>query len=502
MSVVTAHRRTLPVAAVVLAAALTAVVLGASPAEAHTALTASAPARGATVTEALDDGHPIDGQFAFTYAGPVAARDVPDASAGAVPDGGAVPDEGGGVDAGTAMVIVMLLALLGFAGRGVRRTSPRRRHRAAGGHPLLPGGRVTARTYAGRAALLTAVTLTLLTATAAPALAHGGGTDATNYTSRITDAPPIEGVQWRVYGGDELLWVENRSGAELTVYGPQDEPYLRIGPDGVWENRNSAATARNQARIEQGAAPESVDARGPAEWVQVSDHPRFAWQDPRIHYRGAGLHPRVTDRGERTHLMDWTVPFRLAGEDLQLAGQLEWVPGPSPWPSLAVGLALTLPALAGLRTQPVGGRWPGLARPAAVVLGALVAANVVFLVDDLLALPLPLGSHLGAAAQTALFCALGVFGAWRGWQARDGAFIALGVGAGALFVGRGLLLWPLLGAAQVPTVLPEVVPRLVAGLNIMQIVPLGIVAFVGTRRLGPDGAEAGRPDDRHAPTSG
>lgn len=350
-----------------------------------------------------------------------------------------------------------------------------------------------------RIGLIAAAVITLFMATAAPALAHGRGTDAGNYDSRITDVPAIDGVQWRVYGGDELLWAENRSDKALIVHGYEEEPYLRIDPDGVFENRNSEATYRNQERSAPVQVPESVDPSAPPEWVQVSTTPRYAWHDRRISAnRGVGA--PTTDHDERAEIMEWTVPFSFDGQDLELTGELVWVAGPAPWPWLVLGLILTLPALLGLRTRPVGGRWPGLARPAAAVLAVVVVANVTFVVDDLLAIPLPLTTTLVAAAQTALFLALGVFGAVRGWQAGNGAFTALGVGAGALFLGQGLLLWPVLTASQVSTVFPDVVARIVAGLNLMQIIPLGTVAFLGTRRLVP-GPEKGAAEDApaHAP---
>ncbi|MEX0658296.1 MAG: hypothetical protein WD080_04105 [Egibacteraceae bacterium] len=343
---------------------------------------------------------------------------------------------------------------------------------------------------AARILLVATLALTVLVSAALPALAHGRGSDATNYDSHVTEVPDIEDVQWRVYGGDEVLWVDNRSGEEIVVEGYADEPYLRIGPDGVWENGNSPATYVNRERFGQVPVPESADPDASPDWVQVSDQPRFAWHDHRIHFMGTGLHPRVTDVGARTQLQEWGVPVSVDGRDMEVLGELVWVPGPPWWPWLLVGLALALPALIGLRTQPAEGRWPGLAKPAAAVLWVVVAANAVFLVDALFAVPLPLLSQLFAALQTALFIGLGVFGAWRGWQAREGAFTALGVGSGALFVGQGLLLWSVLGASQLSTVFPDVVPRLVTGLNIAQVVPLGVVAFLGTQRLLPDLDEA------------
>lgn len=346
----------------------------------------------------------------------------------------------------------------------------------------------------------TAIATVLLVAMAAPALAHGGGTDAANYVSRITEAPALDGVRWRVFGGDELLWVDNSADQELIVYGYDQEPYLRIGPGGVWQNRNSAATYLNEEPLGEVRVPDTADTGAPPEWEQVSNQPRFAWHDHRIRFMGPGLHPRVTDPAVATHLMDWTVPFHVDGQDFELAGELEWVPGPPSWPWLVLGLGLTLPALVGLRTRPVGGRWPGLARPAAVILGVAVLANLAFLIDDVLALPLPAVTKVFAAAQTALFLALGAFGARRAWQGGDGAFTALGVGAGALFVGQGILKWSVLSASQLSTVFPAVVPRAIAGVNLMLIVPLGVVAFLGTKRLLPEAEDAGTEEPAAPPT--
>jgi hypothetical protein len=338
--------------------------------------------------------------------------------------------------------------------------------------------------------------LTTLVVLAAPAHAHGRGTDASNYRSEVTDAPSIDGVEWAVHGGDELLLVVNKTGEELIVLGYDDEPYLRVGPDGAYENLRSRATYVNDDRYGQVAVPAEADPGAEPEWSKISDRPRAIFHDHRIHWMSPSMPPQVTDPAETARIFDWEVPFVHAGEEQVVEGRLDWVPGPPAWPWPLLGIALTLPALIGLRTRPdEHGRWPGLARPAAVVLGAVTVANALVLFDDLLAVPLPLGSVAFAALQTLLFLAIGAFGAVRGWQAGDGAFTALGVGAGAVAVGQGLVMLPVLDASQITSVFPPIVTRVLVGTSLGMVVPLGIVAFLGTRAMLPD------PEDDDEPTT-
>lgn len=360
------------------------------------------------------------------------------------------------------------------------------------------------------ALVVAAVAALLVLGTPTAAHAHGRGSDATNMRSVILEDPGLPGVTWAIHGGDELLEVVNTTDVEIVVLGyEQDpEPYLRVGPDGVWENRNSEATYLNQDRQGVVDVP-PIDPTAPPEWVKVSDASSAVWHDHRMHYMGDGVPLAVTDPSVETVVIErWTVPFEYGDQTLELAGDLTWVPGPPPVPWLLLGLLLSLPALAGLRTapetdpqgddpdQPV--RWAGLARPAALVLAVIVALNLTHLVDDLFAVPLPTGVRAVAAAQTALFLGIGAFGALRAWQAGEGAFTALGVGSGAVFVGQGLLYWSVLGVSQISSLFPDLLARITVGLSVAQVLPIGLVAVLGTRRLLPplpdDVAEAGHAD--------
>lgn len=348
------------------------------------------------------------------------------------------------------------------------------------------------------AVLLLSLVAALVALPALPAHAHGRGSDATNMRSRILEDPGIEGVTFQIHGGDELLEVVNDTDEEIVILGyePEPRPYLRVGPDGVWENRNSEATYVNKDRLGQVSLPPNLRPDAEPDWVKVSDARSAAWHDHRIHYMSAGIPPAVTDPSEETVVIErWEVPFTFGGEQYSVFGDLTWIPGPPPWPWLLIGLVLALPALIGLRTEPETDpdaedpdqpvRWPGLVKPAAAVLGVIVAVNLVNLADDLFAVPLPGSVRALAAGQTVLFLLIGAFGALRAWQAREGAFTALGVGSGAVLVGQGLLYWSVLSASQVASILPDLLARVIAGVSIAQALPIGIVAFVGTRRLLP-----------------
>lgn len=336
------------------------------------------------------------------------------------------------------------------------------------------------------AALLLVIVLTpvALAAVATPAFAHGRASDTTNYASRITSAPDLPGVRWEVYNGDEFLGVENTGPAELIIPGYiPGEQFLRISPGGVFVNHNAQAYYLNQDRYSRVRPPEGVGPDATPDWVKVSSTPRYAWHDHRIHWMSFGLPPQVRDKGKLTRIFSWQIPFTYGGRQHQLGGELLWVPGPSPWPWLLAALpVVAIPALLGLRSKPESGRWPGLVRPAAATLGVLAAANLIHLVDDLTATPIPWTSTVFAAAQTALFIGIALFGAVRAWQAGDGAFAALGIGSGALLIGQGLLYFPVLSASHSATVFPLALTRAVVAASIVQAFPLGVIVVRGNDR--------------------
>src|SRR5262245_36113146 len=112
----------------------------------------------------------------------------------------------------------------------------------------------------------------LMVLAAPPAAAHGiGGTQPTNYASKVTRvAPDLPGVQVETIDLGNRLQLTTDSRREVVVLGYDDEPYLRVGPRGVFENTRSPATYINRT-LTPSAPPKSADSSAPPEWRRVSD---------------------------------------------------------------------------------------------------------------------------------------------------------------------------------------------------------------------------------------
>src|SRR5215204_2392781 len=133
------------------------------------------------------------------------------------------------------------------------------------------------------------------------ASAHGGGgDDATNYRTTVVESGHPD-LSWRVYGGDALLELTNRTGAVVTVIGYREEPYLRFGPDGVFENQRSPTSYLNETRDGSGDVPADADPAAEPIWRKMADGNRFAWHDHRAHWMAPTAPPMVVTDPDTIH---------------------------------------------------------------------------------------------------------------------------------------------------------------------------------------------------------
>ena len=281
--------------------------------------------------------------------------------------------------------------------------------------------------------LVVLVGLLAVLAVAGPAGAHvGGGAAGSNFDGRVLAVTPeVDGLTVRVLQfGDELELV-NRTSDEVLVPGYDDEPYLRIGPEGVWRNANSPATYINLDRLAQVTLPERADARADPAWVRVSTEPHYVWHDHRTHWMSdSQLPPAVAAEPDRAHtVFEWSVPLVHDGVPVEVTGELTWSPPPPPWLVWPLYAAVALLAVA-------AGLLARTPRP----LGALLLVGAGAALWHAAATPEPpvsIASHAGAVLSALLPAGTAVLVAGLGARA---ARRGRGVIAGLLAVVLGWLL--------------------------------------------------------------
>ena len=138
-----------------------------------------------------------------------------------------------------------------------------------------------------RIVLTVVIAISFLLAGATPAFAHTvAGTGATNFKSTLRATPAIDGLKVRIIENGSRLEASYTGKDDVIVEGYVGEPYLRIGPRGVFENLKSPATYINRTRNGT-AEPSSTDPRAEPEWKQISSGHVARWHDHRIHWMGA-----------------------------------------------------------------------------------------------------------------------------------------------------------------------------------------------------------------------
>jgi len=334
-----------------------------------------------------------------------------------------------------------------------------------------------------RTLVTVATAVACLLAAASPAAAHGvAGAGPTNFQTRLKQVTPeVPGIEMRVIEVGSRFELRNTTPTDVVVLGYQGEPYLRVGPEGVFENRRSPATYLNADRQGTTAVPGSADPKAAPEWEQVSEGHVARWHDHRIHWMGSQDPPTVRRAPDRRHVVfpEWTIAMRMGDRTLQATGDLVWVPGPSPFPWLALALAL-LVAVAVLALTPA---WaPALA----VVVALLVVADVVHATGSAFATAGGVGAKLGqlaAGSFVSLFAwAAGVAAAWLLARRRPEGLFAAGFAGAVIAIFGGLVDLSDLTRSQVPFAWGAALARLLVSASLGIGVGLVVAAAVGLRR--------------------
>lgn len=321
---------------------------------------------------------------------------------------------------------------------------------------------------------LSVVTLAVvaLLASAAPAAAHAGAVQATDYIARIRERPRLAGLTVRVVEAGGRLEVTSRR-IEVVVLGFEGEPYLRIGPDGVHENRRSPAVYLNADRSGGVAPPPEADPAAEPRWVRVADGPTARWHDHRIHWMASDP-PAVQDAPEEPHVVDrWALPIRTGDRELRATGDILYQPGPSTWPWVVVAGTLALLVVLASRL--------GRARRAVVAAAAvLLVADVGRVAGLVLIVAGDAGERLAQAIDVGLLPLVGwgiaLAGVARLLRGHHDGRLAIGFAGLLLAIVGGLLEWGDLGRSQLAVAGPDDLGRLCTG--VVAGTGLGLAATV------------------------
>ena len=326
-----------------------------------------------------------------------------------------------------------------------------------------------------RLVLLAGMIAVLVASTPLPAGAHGvGGREPTNVRVQLDGIdPPAPGVSARMIAFGEKVELTNGGDTEVLVLGYAGEPYLRVGPDGVFRNERSPATFINRTANPPGSVPDRYDADAPPEWAKIDDGDTAAWHDHRAHYMG--------------QTGPFTIDLLVDGEPAAIRGDIAIVhPGPW-WPWLLVVGALA--AIVALLAR----RW--WRATVLTALAFLIVGESVHIVGSWSEIASSFGGRLSAQLipLAAVFLAIAAFARIATRDAEAAAPIAL-VAAVVVMVAGGISDIAVWWRSQIPSALPGSVTRALVATTF----GLGIgVVVAAAMRLRPT-----TPADRTPPTTG
>lgn len=329
---------------------------------------------------------------------------------------------------------------------------------------------------------------------AGPASAHAAdaqGVDA-DYLTTLTGVPA--GVSASVVESGSRLELRLAGAREVVVLGEAGEPFLRLSERGAELNEDSPYAWRTLDRRGITEVPADADGVGEPRWTTLSSDPVAIYHEHRMHWTELTPPPEVAAAPdqERT-LRDWSVPMLVDGTPAALTGTLDYLPGPSPWVWLPVGLIALAATAVALR-----------GRAAAVVAClVVVAADVVrTLGQGLAAADATLGAIASAAGVASIGWVLLLLACVGAWRRQVGALVLAAVGGALVALAGGLPQIGVLGASLPLTAWPDVVQRVAVTVSIGGGLGL-LVGLVGAfSRLSPaPGAIPGTPDAPGPPTA-
>jgi hypothetical protein len=176
-----------------------------------------------------------------------------------------------------------------------------------------------------RAVIVAGVMAGLLMAMAARAEAHVLGPQFISLLDGVTPRFPIK-VQLTPTQSAPILSTAVLGTGTLTIIGEQQEPFVRITPDGAFVNRRSPTLYAIGNPNKN--PPRSVGADLKPSWSKVSDKPHYQYPERRAEWPHTGPPQDVLRIGRRTTLINWAIPATYDGTPLEIEGHVDWIPRP------------------------------------------------------------------------------------------------------------------------------------------------------------------------------
>ena len=322
---------------------------------------------------------------------------------------------------------------------------------------------------------------------AQPAAAHDvPGIKPSNFETTVDSTTPrVPGLAVRPIDLGNELELRNDTGVDVVVLGYQGEPYLRVGPRGVFENRRSPATYLNRTRDGKTHVPGIADPTAAPEWNRLASGTVARWHDHRAHWMGTEDPPEVARAPDQRHVVDqWSLQLQRGTQAVTVSGDLLWVPGPSPWGWVLGALALGLAVVALSRTRVW--RWV-----LAGALGVVIVSETAHVVGAWSATSASFATRIGASVYSIGGIVLAIVAlVWLVVRPPYNAIPAvLFAGLIVVFAG-GLADLTTLTRSQLPTDVPATVARMEVALAL----GLGAgLAASAALRLRPPASSSDRP---------
>jgi hypothetical protein len=158
-----------------------------------------------------------------------------------------------------------------------------------------------------------------LTGTFEPLEGHG------HFRTVLVEPIQVPDLEVRLLEGlVPAVYVHNETEREMSIIGRAGEPFLRIGPKGVFGNTRSPDYWLGGTQTVR-AVPAGADPSKPPRWQRLSDIPLWSWLEFRARLPVAAQQRSKLGSVRRT-VLSWTTPMRLGQEAIRVRGRVDWIP--------------------------------------------------------------------------------------------------------------------------------------------------------------------------------